>query len=116
MHTPFPSQAALDVATFQVVALARVKGIGVHKIELVTTSEAWDKNLGVLFAYETDAELVLRNSDGTSEWLKSEFAEALDKCKLILPFSKMPEHIDYSFDSQEHIVRNFKGSYFLRLR
>ena len=90
--------------------------MAVRAFEFVTTSEEWDKNLGVLVAYETDEELELRNADGTSERLKTEFTEELENAMKVLPFDQMPETIAFEFDSHENVVRNYRGSYFLRLR
>ncbi len=116
MHAPYPSHAALEIAATNVVAKARAGGVALRQIAFVTTSATWDKNLDVLFAYETDAELELRNADETSTALKQQFEEELESSKKVLPFRLMPENIGYSFDSHENVVRNYQGSYFLRLR
>lgn len=116
MHSPFPSRAAIDIAASNLALTARQRGVAINRLELVTTSEPWSASLGVLVSYDTDAELELRNADGTSESLKSEFRDELERSRSVLPFERMPESISFDFESHENVIRNYRGSYFLRLR
>ena len=116
MHAPFPSRAAIDIAASNLALKARQRGVAINRLEFVTTSEPWDTSLGVLISYDTDAELERRNADGTSDALKNEFKDELERSGSVLRFERMPENISFDFESHENVIRNYHGSYFLRLR
>jgi hypothetical protein len=116
VQPPYPSSAAIEIAVARSVASARARGFSVHRIEYIAPSESWCKSLALIVFLGTDAELEQRTQDGSIAWFRSDFAEQLRACTGVLPFERMPEEISYEFDSHESVVRNYQGSYFLRLR
>jgi hypothetical protein len=116
MHPPYPSYAAIEIAATATMRAAKLESIQLREFALATTSEVWDKTLGVLFCYETDIDLIRYSSDGTDEKIKNLFRLELERTMNILPFSKMPEEIHFIFDSHENILKNYKGSCYLRLK
>lgn len=116
MLPPFPSSAVIDLAASRTIASATARHVVVHKIEYIAPSEVWCKTLAVLIFYGTDAERDLASQDGTNDWLRAEFFNQLSSSANALPFDRLPDEITYEFDSHETVVRDFGGSYFLRLR
>jgi hypothetical protein len=115
MHTPYPPFAAIEHAMEEVIEEIRAREIRLKTVEFVTTSEEWDDSLGVLIFYENDSDIVTYNGDGTTEAIKTKFLDELVATKTRFLFSELPK-INFAFDSHENVVKNFEGSYFLRLR
>ncbi|GAC1327689.1 MAG: hypothetical protein NVSMB28_24460 [Collimonas sp.] len=115
MHSPYPPFAAIEQAMGEVIIKVRARGIRLRNAEFVTTSEEWDDSLGVLIFYENDSDIVAYEKDGTTDMIKLKFLEELAASKLQFSFSELPE-MDFVFDSHENVVKNYDGSYFLRLR
>lgn len=111
MNQPFASFAALEMAAADVVATTRAMGVRLQKAELLEFAQ----QVAVLFFYEGEADVAAYENDGTTRQIEDAFLAALNAAKLVLPFSAMPR-INFEFDSHENVVRNFEGSYFLRLR
>lgn len=116
MHPPFPSFAAIEIAAASTVREARTLGIALRTIQFAPTSEAGDGNLTALLVYETVEQATLGAVDGTNESLRKRFEEQLRVSQKILPFQQMPDRIIYEFDSHDNITKNYKGSYYLRLK
>lgn len=116
MQQPFPSSAAIELAITQLLTLASVRGPAIRKIEYIAPSEPWCKTLALVVFYETDADLKAANENGNAGWFRTAFPEQLKFSAAVLPFGQMPEEIRYEFDSHETVLRDYNGSYFLRLR
>jgi hypothetical protein len=97
-----------------IIAIMRNKNIPL-KVEFVTTSEEWDDLLGVWIFYETQADVTKYEIDGTTEFIKLAFVNELAVSKSRFSFSELPK-TNFVLDSRENVDKNFKGSYFLRMR
>ena len=116
MLPPYPSSAAIEAAVARTVTGASLRGIAIHRVEYIAPSEIWCKTLAIVVFYETDDERQRRAQDETGTWFRAEFEEQLRASENALPFERMPDEITYEFDSHENVLRNYEGSYFLRLR
>ena len=87
--------------------------IPLYRIEFVATFAEWDHGIGVFVFYETRAQLVAAEASGANRRLKMFFLDELEAANY--PFAEFPD-VSFEFDSHENVVRNFKGSYFYRLR
>lgn len=116
MHDPYPSQGALELACTAVVCRARDNGVGLRSFGLVSTSEPWDKSVGILLVYESSNELAVRMNDDTVSRLQGWFDEELRRSQHVFPFHSMPELVRFDFGAWDVIERDYKGSVYLRLR
>lgn len=115
MKQPYPPFPAIEQALSDVLNDMKVRGIRVRHTEVVTTSEEWDDALGIWFFFEDDDELAKCRLDGTTATIETLFNDRLDAAKKPYSFSKLPTVV-FEFDSHENVLRNYQGSYFLRLR
>lgn len=81
----------------------------IYRIDFVT---GWGMYLGVYIFYKTDAELKHFTKNNIVEETKNKFMEILDEIGYIKEFNDV---VRFSFDSDEHVQRNYKGNYGLRL-
>ena len=116
MHHPYPSQGALELACTAVVRRARDHGVGLRSFGLVSTSEPWDKSVGILLVYESSNELAVRMNDDTVSRLQGWFDEELRRSQHGFPLHSMPELVRFDFGAWDVIERDYKGSVYLRLR
>ena len=116
MHHPYPSQGALELACTAVVHRARDNGVGSRSFGLVSTSEPWDKSVGILLVYESSNELAVRMNDDTVSRLQGWFDEELRRSQHGFPLHSMPELVRFDFEAWDVIERDYKGSVYLRLR
>lgn len=116
MHPPYPSFAAIELAGSKLKEKLKLEGIDLREFIYITTSEEWDKQLGLLVVYETKAELIRRTKDGTNELIKDRFLKELSVVFSIFPYKELPQAISCEYESYENIKENYQGSYYLRLR
>jgi hypothetical protein len=80
-----------------------------HSIEFIPHADF----LEVFLFYETDADIASGNSEGISKALRERILSDLRE----LEYPQVDStNIRFIFDSHENVVKNFKGSYFFRLR
>lgn len=115
MKQPYPPFPAIERALSDVLDDMEVRGVRVRHTEVVTTSEEWDESLGIWFFFENDDELAKYRLDGTTGTIEALFNDHLEAAKKPYSFSKLPAVV-FEFDSHENVLRNYQGSYFLRLR
>jgi hypothetical protein len=115
MKQPYPPFPAIERALSDVLNDMKMRGINVRHTEVVTTSEEWDESLGIWFFFEDDDELEKYRLDSTTGTIEALFNDRLEAAKKSYTFSKLPTVV-VEFDSYENVLRNYQGSYFLRLR
>ena len=115
MHPPYPPFPAIEQALSDVVDDMKARGVRVRHTEVVTTSDEWDDSLGIWFFFEDDDELAKCRLDGTTQTIEVLFKDRLELAKDPYSFSMLPTVV-FEFDSHENVLRNYQGSYFLRLR
>jgi len=82
-------------------------------VEYVATFEKWDDGMGVWIFFPTDADLKEYTESGVTQGIEADFRDILKQLKY--PFRKFPR-VGFVFDSDENVQKNYKGSYFYRLR
>lgn len=69
--------------------------------------------LEVYIFYENDSDIVLNEKSGITENVKRVFLETISN----LDYTKIfDNNIIFIFDSNENVIKNYQGNYFLRLR
>ena len=81
----------------------------VHKIEFIPHAQT----LEVYVFYKTDADVDDGKSNGVSESVTQKMLSELAESGYPVQASS---DVRFTFDSHENILKNYKGSYFLRLR
>jgi hypothetical protein len=102
----------LEAAEGQLFSWSKERGIPLHRVEFVVPFVETDFGLSVWLFYHTDEELVHEQENSYSE---------IDKAFMdILRALGYPEEwcrdITFTFDSHEHVERDYQGNYFYRLR
>ena len=103
----------VERARADVLRLARREGIPLHRIEFVIPFVPTDLGLGAWFFYETDDQLRRAEAAGWSAVLTAALTRALGSAGYA---EEWLGEIGFTFDSHEHVVRDYEGSYFYRLR
>lgn len=88
------------------------KSISVH-LFAVHFVPMLDFSLEVYIFYENDKDISTNESNGISDRIKETFLNALDELSYYKCFDNS---ITFVFDSNENVMKNYQGSYFLRLR
>lgn len=73
----------------------------------------FDLSLEVYIFYEKDTDIEQYLISGQSSEIQQVFIKELNKLNYFNTFSKK---IEFVFDSNENVINNYQGSYFLRLR
>ena len=73
----------------------------------------FDSSLEVYVFYESDADITQYLKNGINDKVKQIFLQALTDMNYMKHFS---DSITFIFDSNENVVKNYQGNYFLRLR
>ncbi|HNX29616.1 MAG TPA: hypothetical protein PKN87_09460 [Syntrophomonadaceae bacterium] len=73
----------------------------------------FDFSLEVYIFYKSDADIKRNQNNGISEKAKQIFLKALNDMEYMKNFN---DNITFTFDSNENVINNYEGSYFLRLR
>ena len=72
-----------------------------------------DFSLEVYVFYEKDIDITQNHQNGVSENIKQIFLKTLNDLNYMKYFNN---NITFTFDSNENVINNYQGSYFLRLR
>ena len=80
--------------------------MGLRSFGLVSTSEPWDKSVGILLVYESSNELAVRMNDDTVSRLQGWFDEELRRSQHVFPFHSMPELVRFDFGAWDVIERD----------
>ena len=89
------------------------KGIAIHEVHITATFEKWDDGIGVWIFFPTDDELNAYGKKGATEAIETDLRNILKQLKY--PFRRFPR-VNFVFDSDENVQKNYEGSYFYRLR
>lgn len=108
-----PGFQALNRAREEVEDWAQGRKLPLHRIEFVATFETWDSGVGVWVFLRTEADLERAKSEGVTVELTDVMLNALQIAAY--PFDTHP-NVLFEFDSHENVRKNYRGSYFLRLR
>jgi hypothetical protein len=73
----------------------------------------YDFSLEVYVFYEKDADISENQKNGVSENVKQIFIKTISSMGYM---EKFGDKISFEFDSNENVINNYNGSYFLRLR
>lgn len=73
----------------------------------------FDFSLEVYVFYENDFDITQNQNNGISDKVKQFFLKALNDFNYMKYFS---DNITFIFDSNENVISNYQGNYFLRLR
>lgn len=73
----------------------------------------FDFSLEVYIFYKNDSDIKQNQNNGISEKVKQIFLKALNDIGYMKHFNG---NITFTFDSNENVINNYQGSYFLRLR
>jgi hypothetical protein len=106
---------------FAIIKLARARtvefteSIGAPLVELtyVASFENFSRRIEPWFFYQTDEQIPICESNGTSGRLRDFLKQTL--IELDYSFEAFPEVV-FHFDSKQNLDANYHGSYFLRLR
>ncbi|OXM84983.1 hypothetical protein [Paenibacillus rigui] len=79
-------------------------------MEYVATFEKWDNSIGVYVFFNCESEKNTADETGKFQMIKQEHLHLLERYNY--PFDKYP-NVNFIFDSQENVVKNYEGSYFL---
>ncbi len=91
---------------------AEIRQIPFYRMEFVT-GESMYIGLGVYIFYKTNQELKHYTKNGVLEQTKQKFMGILKEIGYIEEFN---DNVNFSFDSDEHVQKNYKGNYGLRLK
>jgi hypothetical protein len=105
--------ACIDQAQVSVLTWAQEAGIPLHRVEFVVPFISDDFSLSAWFFYETEDQLRGSEQAGWSAVITSTFTRALQSAGYAEEWLR---EVNYMFDSHEHVVRDYEGSYFYRLR
>ncbi len=72
-----------------------------------------DFSLEVYVFYENDFDITQNQENGISDKVEQIFLKELNDLKYMKHFNN---NITFIFDSNENVINNYQGSYFLRLR
>ena len=103
----------ISVAQKQIMQWAKRERLSLSNVDYVVPFVEDDFSLTTWFFYETNAQIDVHEKNGDSERLKHEFLRVLSS--LGYP-SEWLSSVDFAFDSDENVKKNFAGSYFYRLR
>jgi hypothetical protein len=105
--------AYIGQAKGAVLAQTRQDGIPLHRLEFVVPFVPDDLSLSVWVFFETDDQLRRARREGWSDSVEINLIRALRSAGYPKEWLAM---VEFAFDSHEHVVRDYDGSYFYRLR
>ncbi|MCX7745413.1 MAG: hypothetical protein N2645_00780 [Clostridia bacterium] len=100
----------LEKAKIVLMNWTRANNINLFTVHFVPMH---DFSLEVYVFYESDFDITQNKRNGISDTIKQVFLKALNDLNYMNIFSN---NITFTFDSNENVMNNYQGSYFLRLR
>lgn len=87
----------------------------INKIHIITVHfiPMFDSSLEVYLFYENNKDISQNTTNGISDMVKQIFLKTLKDLNYYKHFS---DKIMFIFDSNENVIKNYQGNYFLRLR
>ena len=73
----------------------------------------FDFSVEVYVFYKSDFDVITNQNNGISDNIKQIFLKTLNDLSYMKYFN---DNITFIFDSNENVINNYQGSYFLRLR
>ena len=104
--------AYLDLARKQLVSWSNNRNVPLHCIEYVV-GFGDDYCLSTWLFFETDKQ---RDMAETANWLTELTTLFIDTLRSVGYAEEWMSKIQFSHDSHENVIRNYKSSYFYRLR
>lgn len=89
---------------------SKVNNVHLFAVHFVPMS---DFSLEVYVFYKSDFDIIQYQKNGVSDKVKQIFIKALNDLNYMKNFNN---NITFTFDSNENVINNYQGSYFLRLR
>jgi hypothetical protein len=89
------------------------QGIPLYKIDCVVVFEEWSNGIGVYIFFENEEDRLMAQEKGILKEIENYHSGILRE--MGYPFNKYPE-VNYIFDSDENVRKNYEGNYFFRLR
>jgi hypothetical protein len=102
-----------DKAETQILQWAVENEIQLVKVEYVVPFVLEDKDLEVWLFLDTDIRFMNYKNNGTSKKIETEFLRIL---KSLDYESQYLDAVNFHFDTKENIDKDYKGSYYNRLR
>ncbi|MCX7290107.1 MULTISPECIES: hypothetical protein [unclassified Janthinobacterium] len=109
--TLYPSGVAMEQAMLRVFEGMRAEEVRLGDFQIFTAENLFC--VCVLYREDVDIERYAR--DGTTEEVKWRFLDRLLASREQFSFLELPA-VDFRFDSQENLDKNYHGSYYLYLR
>ncbi len=100
----------IDKAKQVLISWAKDNNVNVFAVQFVPM---FDLSLEVYVFYDNDLEIEKYLNNGISNKVKKVFINELNSLRYFEDFN---EKIEFIFDSNENVVKNYQGSYFFRLR
>jgi hypothetical protein len=105
--------AAIEKARDGILSWAHERGVPLARVEYVVPFVEDDFSLSVWLFYDRDVSVASYEADGTTKALKERYLKML--CEIGYAERWLSE-VAFYLDSHEHVVRDYQGSYFYRLR
>ena len=103
----------IGAARFEILKWSASEGIDLFRVEFIVPFVETDFGLSVWFFYTKNNFVTENEKNDVSEKLKERFLEIL---KHIRYSKRHLAEINFVFDSNENVEKNYEGSYFYRLR